>query len=211
MNIYQTILDHAHQVLPHQLVVEWLKDYRRPNDKIKSLKTEGLLQTIKKGLYIAGPVFKIKPDSFLLANHIFGPSYVSMETALSHYGFIPERVYEITSMTTKTSKTFNTKAGRFTYISLPLPYYTYGITGIQFTDNQWGLIACREKALTDKIVATKGLLFRSTSACHDFLIENMRIDENYLKELNTREIISWLPHAPKQQSLAILIKTIEKL
>jgi predicted transcriptional regulator of viral defense system len=82
-----------------------LKDYKRPNDKINTLKSEGLLESIKKGLYIAGPkIASAKPENSLLANHILGPSYVSVDTALSYYGLIPERVHEIASMTTKASR-----------------------------------------------------------------------------------------------------------
>jgi hypothetical protein len=42
----------------------FLKDYRRPNDKIKSLRAEGILESIKKGLYIAGPnIGASKPEA----------------------------------------------------------------------------------------------------------------------------------------------------
>jgi hypothetical protein len=112
MDINQMIGDFSIQPLPHQLLISWLKDYKRPNDKIHALKSEGILKTVKKGLYIAGPkILSGKPESALLANHIFGPSYVSMDTALSYYGLIPEWVFETASMTTKASREFNTSAG----------------------------------------------------------------------------------------------------
>jgi predicted transcriptional regulator of viral defense system len=57
---------------------------------------DGLIIPVKKGLYIAGPALNSgKPEPFLLANHILGPSYISLETALAYHGFIPERVYEL--------------------------------------------------------------------------------------------------------------------
>src|SRR4051812_41377652 len=127
---YRSILTHyANQPLSHQLLVSILKGYQRPNDKIYQLAKEGVIQPVKKGLYIAGPALNIdrRPEPFLLANHILGPSYVSVETALSHHGLIPERVYEIASMTTQAPRKFNTSLGLFTYTRLPLPYYAFGI------------------------------------------------------------------------------------
>ena len=62
----------------------WLSDYKRPNDKLHELLSSKILATIKKGLYVARPALNAaKPEPFLIANHILGPSYVSMETALS--------------------------------------------------------------------------------------------------------------------------------
>src|SRR5690606_38081205 len=67
MKIEQTIFKYADRPLPHQLLVSWLKGYRRPNDKISGLKAQGILEPVKKGLYIAGPsVTDKKPDVMLV-------------------------------------------------------------------------------------------------------------------------------------------------
>lgn len=34
------------------------------------------------------------PESFLIANHLNGLSYISLESALSYWGYIPEQVEE---------------------------------------------------------------------------------------------------------------------
>ncbi len=57
MDLYQAIRSYASQPLPHQVIVSLLKDYKRPNDKVHALLTEGVLQSVKKGLYIAGPAY----------------------------------------------------------------------------------------------------------------------------------------------------------
>src|SRR5687767_9428916 len=104
---YCTILTRfSSQPLSHQLLVSIFKEYERPNDKIYQLAKEGVIQSVKKGLYVAGPALNVdrKPEPFLLANHILGPSYVSVETALAYHGLIPERVYEIASMTTRSEE-----------------------------------------------------------------------------------------------------------
>src|ERR1700678_1367923 len=109
MELRQTIRSFSTQPLTHQVLLSLLKAYKRPNDKVHALLREGVLTPVRKGLYIAGPTIATgRPDALLLANHILGPSYVSLDTALSYLGLIPERVFETTSVTTKTSREFHT-------------------------------------------------------------------------------------------------------
>jgi len=212
MDVTQMIGAHADRPLPHQLLISWLKDYRRPNDKVLGLKAQGFLEPLKKGLYIAGPsVTDRKPDALLVANHLLGPSYVSVDTALSFYGLIPERVYEISSMTTKVSRTFETAMGLFTYNRLPLPYYSFGLNMLSLSSNQYAIVASPEKALCDKIVSTSGLILRSTRNAYDYLVDDMRMDEAALKDLDVGAVHGWLPNAPKRDSLSMVLKMIEQL
>ncbi len=194
------------------LILVMLKDYKRPNDKISEWIKSGELIAIRRGLYITGPETDLPvPEPFLIANHLRGPSYVSSETALSYWGFIPERVYEITSVTLKTAKKFNTPVGRFNFQHLPSPYYSFGIESIQLTSKQTALIASKEKAVCDKIILTSGLTLRSTRQTKDFLVEDLRMDESKLQSLDTKIIRSWLKDAPKKNCLEMLIKTLNDL
>jgi hypothetical protein len=212
MDIRDYIADYATQPITHQLLTSILKDYKRPNDKIKALRAHGFLQSLKKGLYVAGPnIRSSKPENRLLANHIYGPSYVSMDTALAYYGLIPERVYEVASMTMKPSKTFHTPLGTFSYTHLPLPYYAFGLHMTRLSDTQRAIIASPEKALCDKIIATSGIQLRSTVQARDYLVDDLRMDETALRGLDLAAIRSWMDEAPKKDSLQILIKTIESL
>jgi hypothetical protein len=199
--------------LSHQLLVSIFKEYERPNDKIYQLAKEGIIQSIKKGLYVVGPALNTdrKPEPFLLANHILGPSYVSVETALSYHGLIPERVYEIASMTTQAPRKFNTPLGTFTYTRLPLPYYSFGIRSEKLADDQYAMVASPEKALCDKIITTSGLLLRSKKNAREFLLENMRIDEGALMQLNTKEMASWIKGSLKEESLSMVVNVIQEL
>src|SRR6218665_3344082 len=91
--------------LTRQVMLDILKDYKSPNDKISELVKSGELISMRRGLYVSDA--GLPPVSpFLIANHLRGPSYVSLESALSFWGLIPERVYEISSVTTKTSKEY---------------------------------------------------------------------------------------------------------
>jgi hypothetical protein len=212
VEIHKALVQRASYPLPHQVLLSLLKDYKRPNDKINELIKECALTPIKKGLYIAGPSLDAgKPEPWLLANYIYGPSYVSLETALSFHGMIPERVYGVTSMTIKASRTFSTGAGVYTYTKLPLPYYAYGIEQIRFREKQTALIASKEKALCDKILTTSGVLFRSRSQVQSYLLEDLRIDPMKLRELRIDKIRTWVKEAPKKSSLEMLLKALNQL
>jgi hypothetical protein len=208
----EAIQPYAGQPITKQVLLDLLKDYKRPYDKINELIKQQALINVKRGIYVPGPTLTMAmPESFLLANHLSGPSYVSMETALSHWGFIPEKVYEISSATIRKARIYKTKVGRFSYIHVPLPYYAFGIQQIKLTEKQYALVASPEKALCDKIVTTSRLLLRSTKQVSDLLINDFRIDEQDLKKLDIEKINSWLPAAPKKNSLKMLVKTLNSL
>ncbi len=70
--------------------------------KISRLIHAGELLQLRRGLYATRP--DINP--YCLAASIYGPSYISFDTALSFHRLIPEAVYEITSATLKRSREF---------------------------------------------------------------------------------------------------------
>lgn len=198
--------------ITHGLVMDILAEYNRPNDKISELIKSGELLSIRRGLYVPGPETDLPiPDLFLIANHLRGPSYVSLESALSHWGLIPERVHEISSVTLKTTKIYRTPAGRFSYQHLASPYYSFGIESVILAPQQRALIASPEKALCDKIILTSGISLRSVRQTSSFLIEDLRIDEETLRNLDTFIIGSWIENAPKKSSLTMLVKTLEAI
>ena len=212
MVFQEAIQDYAEQPITKQALLDLLKDYKRPYDKITELGKQGLLVLVRRGVYIPGPNLNIaKPESLLLANHLLGPSYVSLETALSHWGLILERVFETSSVTTQKSAVYKTPAGRFSYTHIPLPYYSFGIQQVELTKKQMVLMATPEKAICDKIITTSGLLLRSSKQVKELLMDDLRIERSMLRNLNHKEISKWLIDAPKKSSLNMLIKTLKEL
>ncbi|WP_439424119.1 type IV toxin-antitoxin system AbiEi family antitoxin domain-containing protein [Segatella copri] len=70
------------------------------NQKVRSLEAAHKIIRLKKGLYVVAPnVSRVALSTELIANHLYAPSYVSMQTALRYYGLIPEAVYTTQSMT----------------------------------------------------------------------------------------------------------------
>lgn len=212
MSFRRNIRGYINLPLTHQIVAESLGEYSRPNDKISELIKSDFLISLRRGLYVPGPELDLPmPHLFMVANHLRGPSYISLESALAHWGMIPERVYETSSITLKTSLAYDTPIGRFTYRHLDAPYYSFGLERIEVGVNQFVLIASKEKAVCDKIIATSGVNLRSQSQALDFLIDDMRIEEDALLALNTEVIERWVEDAPKSTSLEMLVKTLHSL
>lgn len=212
MDFRKKIKEYAEAPIPRHLILELLSNYQSPNDKISELIKSKKLISIKRGLYIVDNNMDLPmPEPFLIANHLRGPSYISLESALSYWNMIPEKAYEISSASIKTTKTYKTPIGRFSYKQLKTPYYSFGIKNIEYSKKQSVLIASPEKALCDKIVLTPNINLRSIKQTREFLIEDLRIDVKSLKSLNSKEIELWSENAPKRNSLNMLIKTLKEL
>ncbi|MEM6525478.1 MAG: hypothetical protein AAF693_16880 [Bacteroidota bacterium] len=63
-----------------------------------------------------------------IANRIYQPSYVSLESALSYYNLIPEAVYTITSLTSNKTISFDTPKGTYAYRHIkPSVFFGYQV------------------------------------------------------------------------------------
>lgn len=212
MDFRKMIKEYAEAPISRHLILDLLSDYQRPNDKISELLKSKELISIRRGLYITGSKTDLPtPNPFLIANHLRGPSYVSLESALSYWNMIPEKVYEISSVTIKTSKSYITPAGRFSYKHLKTPYYSYGIKSIEHSPKQTMLVASPEKALCDKVMLTPKIHLRSIKQTREFLMEDLRMDGEVLSTLDTKIMELWIENAPEKGSLKMLIKTLIEL
>jgi hypothetical protein len=212
MNSLLLLNQYTSMPLDSTFLKDMLKDYRRPLDKVGEWVRQGYLVQLRRGLYAVGPELShIKPEPFLVANHLYGPSYVSMESALSFWGFIPEQVVETVSMTAAKPHTFHTPLGRFSYHHLPSPYASLGTTTVELLELRNAMVATPDKALCDLVVTRPGLRLRSVRGTLAYLIEDLRIDESYLQTLNIHRIQSWIPWAPKASSLQFLVSALQRL
>jgi len=203
---------YSDQPISTQVLLGLLRGYSRPYDKIMEMVNQGILVQLRRGLYMTTPsVSPVTPEPFLIANHLYGPSYISMDSALCHWGLIPERVFEISSVTPKISKRFMAQNAVYSFTHLPIAYYPLGIQSISLTKTQTVLIASPEKALCDKVITTAGINLRSRQQTLAFLVEDLRIEKDQLRDLNTIEMAKWLPVCPKRKSIELLIETIAEL
>lgn len=193
-------------------LAELLADYRRPNDKVSEWMREGALEPLRRGLYLAGAPLRQGPVCLpLLANHLYGPSCVSLDYALAWHGLIPEGVVEVTSVTPRASRTLNNTLGRFSYHHVPLRYYSVGIELGQRADGLNFLIASPTKALCDRLVLSRGLQQLSRAAMRQWLLEDLRLDWEALGQLELATIRAALATGFKRRQLATLLKVLEAL
>lgn len=165
-----------------------LKTYEQPRKKITHfLKTKDLIR-VKKGLYVFGPKGTRGPYSKeVLANLIYGPSAISFEYALSFYQLIPERVEEVTCITPKRNKVFDTPVGRFSYHHLHLNKYPVGIVQEKLLGNRNILIASQEKALCD-MLSLKCSSLKNLSNLKNYLFENLRMEEDFMEKFDEKHL-----------------------
>lgn len=152
-------------------------------DTLKELlcrwRKKGWIYTLKKGLYeLIYPCDFNIPDMYI-ANRLYEPSYVSLETALSNYSIIPEAAMAVTSVTTKATRRFKNKHGLFIYRTVkPMAFTGYYI---QKQNNFPVRIAEPEKALVDFIYFKN---FRGTG----FNPGQERLDKGVISRLNKRKL-----------------------
>jgi len=152
---------------------------------------KGYIVRVKKGLYVWGEQLDSGGYSKeILANLIFGPSYISLESALSLHGLIPERVETVTSVTFKKNKMFNTPVGSFEYVHLYKGAYAAGVNlrAIHQTENY--LIADPEKALLDYI-ALRVQRIDSDTSLTQLLSEDIRINRDDFARLSTDLLVQY--------------------
>jgi hypothetical protein len=169
----------------YQTLLVALGDYARPRDKISALLSKGVIIRVKKGLYVFGDGARQAPYSTeILANLIYGPSYISLDYALQHYGLIPERVEGVTSVTTGRSRRFLTPVGLFIYHMIPLRAFQIGMDRIEIGGGRAFLMATPEKALADKIYEDRGAGLQTQKELADYIERNLRVDLVAVRDMN---------------------------
>lgn len=114
----------------------------------------GKLIQLGRGVYAVAPPFRSRlPHPFILANRVRRPSYVSLQSALSHWGLIPEGVASVTSVTTGRPEAVRTSVGEFSYRHVKATWF-HGYEDVGEDPDQPVLVATAEKALLDLVYLT---------------------------------------------------------
>ncbi len=190
----------------HTLISEQLRSYRSVRDKISSMLGRGEIIKIRRGLYVRSRQYGGTVESVEIANLIYGPSYISLEYALSRYGLIPERVESITSVTPKRLKKFITPLGSFSYEHIPLKAYPIGID-LEKRGGTGILIASREKALCDQIAQAANI--RSAGELENYIFENLRIDWGSIADLSV-DLLGGIGQAYALQRVNLFVRWYSK-
>ncbi len=114
----------------------------------------GKVIQLRRGVYsLAAPYQQVSPHPFLIANALLPGSYVSLQSALAHYGLIPEYVAQTLSVTTQRPSRWNNPLGDFRFQHIT-PSLLFGYQKVSLTAGQEAFVALPEKALLDLIHLT---------------------------------------------------------
>jgi predicted transcriptional regulator of viral defense system len=194
----------------YQALMAALSEYASPRDRVTALLRRGEIIRVKKGLYVFGDELRHRPFSLqLLANLIYGPSFVSLDSALSFHGLIPERVDAVTSVTTKRPKAFATPVGSFIYRQSPRDSFHLGMDRVESGDVAF-LIATPERALADKVRDDRrnGLETRTDAA--RYLFDDLRIERSDFEQMDAGDL-SRLAGALRSRKVALCASLLRTL
>jgi len=153
-------------------VYAWKPDFDRNN--LTRWAKKGYLIRLRQG-HFAFAEYKNKPDFPLyFANRIYRPSYISLHTAVSFYGMIPEAVVQITSVTSLKTTSFANDFGEYSYKNVK-ENLLFGYELKPMADNRTIQFATPEKALLD-------LLYLYPFYDSQQELEELRLDEDYLHD-----------------------------
>ncbi len=170
-------------ILTNDMLKSKYQNYANKNTKISREIKSGNLIKIVNGLYETDS----NVNGYLLANSIYGPSYLSFDFALYYYGLIPEKVTTYTSATyeKKKKKIYNNYFGTYTYRDVPAIVYPFDILIIE-EDKYVVQIATPEKALCDKLYTISPI--KKYIEFESLLFDDLRIDEEEFEKLNIEDI-----------------------
>ena len=146
----------------------------------------GVLVRLKRDLYALKDQL---PSTWAIANHLYKPSFVSMESALSYYGMIPESVYAVTSIATKATRHFEINGVAYEYHTIQghafRSYRAVQISG------ETVLIAEREKALADYLYFAF-LKKREVNKRLRLKLVKKTVLESHVKAYNNPGFLKWV-------------------
>ncbi len=168
----------------------------RANRALGEAVRDGVIARVKQGLYylVAKP-----PTAFEIANVLYGPSYISLETALSYHRVIPENVYTIKSITPKHTRFFTAINRDFSYSKINkrlffgyqkmmlggrpvimaerekafLDYAYFVVRGLKRFNDRFDLSKIDKKKLGDHIPYFRGVLIGRKLKAFDNLIDTL--------------------------------------
>jgi predicted transcriptional regulator of viral defense system len=174
--------------------------------RISEWQEKGYLKKVTNNFYVFSDRDFDERNLFFIANKIYEPSYVSLESALSYHSLIPEAVFSITSVSTQKTHSLNAKLNasgiNFSYKRIKkelfFGYSLVAANGFSF------LMADPEKAIIDFLYLREDLKIEG-----DFF--ELRLNEESIQKiLNSRNMSKYLAIADSSV-LRKKIKILKKI
>ena len=162
---------------------------------------KGLLVKLRNEWYAFAEYKQVPDFERYIANRIYAPSYVSLHSALSFYGMIPEEVLSLTSVTTLKTAKFENAFGTFSYQNIKESLF-FGYEPKTILNGRIILFATPEKALLD-------LLYLNPFYKTEEDMEQLRLDEDFIQtQLDRDHLMQFLSqignHALEQRTKLML-------
>lgn len=171
---------------------------------IKRAIQSGEIIHLRRGLYALSEKLRRNPvNLYEMAQHIYGPSYISFESALSHHGWIPEAVYTVTSACSKRSKEVKTALGLFSYSTIPSNNFYAGVDREQSSEGVF-LMATPWRAIMDYVYIHKKQ-WRGFKP----LVESLRINPTHFEKMDY-QLLEELSNAMKSTHVRKFIQSIKR-
>jgi len=155
-------------------------------NQLERWKRKGLLTMLRRGMFLMNENDRvIDPSRTYIANQLYNPSYVSLEYALGYYGLIPDRVSDVTSITTKKTMRYSNAAGVFTYQHV-MPKAFRAFTAQKDEEGLSFLMAEPEKALADYCYLHLALFQKKIRGVFEESIRLQNVDS-----LRTKKVIEY--------------------
>jgi len=151
---------------------------------VKRAVGSGEIIRVRRGLYCLAPKYqKRSVNLYALAQHVYGPSYISLESSLSWHGWIPEAVQAVTSASFKKAQEFATPLGVFSYDRVPQKVFYDGVERLTDSSGNVFLMATPLKALADYVYVR-----RKDWSGLEAAVTSLRIEFEEFEHVNDRTL-----------------------
>lgn len=174
---------------------------------IKRAISGGEILNVRRGLYCLAEPYQKRPVSvYSIAQHVYGPSYVSLQSALSLHGWIPEAVYGCTCVSFNNAKQFDTPLGLFSYKRVPQKAFYTGVERCVDEHGNVFFMASPAKALADYVYVR-----RLPWADVDAAIDSLRIEPEELTSAQPGELSELLSNYGSRRVKRFLVGWLQWL
>lgn len=189
-----------------RIILEGTDDARK--SILKRAVQEGYLEKLKRDLYLIKRIPKKLINTFEIAQLIYGPSYISFESSLSYFGWIPESVPVTCSATIKQTKNFSNVLGIFSFEKIPNTIFSLGVRWVNEEDAKF-LMADPWKSITDMIYLRNKKWDDVWSLMEDLRIEKETILSSNLALLEL--LVQVYPHKNTRHIAKNILDSIKTL
>ncbi len=166
---------------------------------------QNLIVKLRNSWYCFPEYLNVSNFQYFISNKIYSPSYISLHSALSFYGVIPEAIVTSTAVSTLKKASFENRFGSFSYQKIA-PELMFGYEQKSYLNKNRLLIAYPEKAILDLLYLYP--IYNTTEE-----MKALRFDEDFMHEelniLRLKEFCEKFQSKIMENRVDLLLKTYD--